>query len=78
MSKSKRKMLQGVSRARRPKTGINKGLLILLSEEEKMNIEKAAAKMGVSMSRFIVERALRAAGDVLDQPAPTKPKTRTA
>jgi uncharacterized protein (DUF1778 family) len=78
MKKSRRKMLEGVSRARRPKTGINKGLLILLSEEEKMNIEKAAAKMGVSMSRFIVERALKAAGDVLDQPARTKPKTRAS
>ena len=42
--------------ARRPKTGSNKGMLILLNEEEKMNIEKAAAMEGVSMSRFIVER----------------------
>ena len=63
----KRKMSPGVSRARRPRTGSNKGMLILLSDEEKMNIEKAAAKEGVSMSRFIVERALHAAKRVLSQ-----------
>ncbi len=58
MKRLKRKMSPGVSRARRPKTGNNRGMLILLNEEEKMNIEKAAAREGVSMSRFIVERAL--------------------
>ena len=61
MTKKKRKMLAGVNRARRPKTGENKGLLILLSKEEKQEIEKAAAQENVSMSRFIVERALQAA-----------------
>ena len=69
MRKIKRKMSPGVSRARRAKTGNNKGMLILLSQEEKMSIEKAAAKEGVSMSRFIVERALHAAKRVLSQPA---------
>jgi uncharacterized protein (DUF1778 family) len=69
MKKPKRKMSAGVSRARRPRTGTNKGMLILLNEEEKMNIEKAAAKEGISMSRFIVERALTAAKRVLSQPA---------
>ena len=69
MTKKKRKMSPGVSRARRPKTGNNKGMLILLDEEEKMSIEKAAAKEGVSMSRFIVERALNAAKRILSQPA---------
>ena len=69
MNRSKRKMSPGVSRARRPKTGNNKGMLILLNEEEKMSIEKAAAKEGVSMSRFIVERALHAAKRILSQPA---------
>jgi uncharacterized protein (DUF1778 family) len=44
-------------------------MLILLNEVEKMSIEKAAAKEGVSMSRFIVERALNAARRVLSQPA---------
>jgi uncharacterized protein (DUF1778 family) len=67
MKKPKRKMSPGVSRARRPRTGTNKGMLILLSEEEKMNIEQAAAKEGISMSRFIVERALSAAKRVLSQ-----------
>jgi len=37
--------------------------------EEKINIEKAAAKKGVSMSRFIVERALHATKRVLSQTA---------
>jgi uncharacterized protein (DUF1778 family) len=40
-------------------------MLILLNGEEKMNIEKATAKEGVSMSRFIVEPALNAAARVL-------------
>ena len=69
MKRLKRKMSPGVSRARRPKTGNNRGMLILLSEEEKLNIEKAAAREGVSMSRFIVERALHAAKRILSQPA---------
>ena len=69
MKRPKRKMSPGVSRARRPKTGNNKGMLILLSEAEKMSIEKAAAKKGISMSRFIVERALNAAKRVLSQTA---------
>lgn len=58
-----------VALPRRPKTGNNRGMLILLNEEEKMSIEKAAAKEGVSMSRFIVERALHAAKRVLSQTA---------
>jgi uncharacterized protein (DUF1778 family) len=69
MKTPKRKMSPGVSRARRPKTGTNKGMLILLNEEEKMSIERAAAKEGISMSRFIVERALNAARRVLSQTA---------
>jgi uncharacterized protein (DUF1778 family) len=77
MSKGKRKMLGGVSRARRPKTGQNKGLLILVSQQEKMNIEKAAARAGVSMSRFIVETALHSANRVLAKPpAALSPKKR--
>jgi len=58
-------MLPGVSRARRAKTGNNKGVLILISDAEKLEIEKAAARKGVSMSRFIVERALKTAKRVL-------------
>jgi uncharacterized protein (DUF1778 family) len=60
-------MSPGVSRARRPKTGSNKGILILLNEEEKMSIKKSATKEWVS--RFIVERALNAAKRVLSQAA---------
>ena len=66
--KQRKTVFGGVSRARRPKTGKNKGMLILLTSEEKLHIEHAAAKAGVSMSRFIVERSLQAAADVLSQP----------
>jgi hypothetical protein len=63
----KGEMSPGVSRARRPKTGSDKGMLILLNEEEKMSIKKSATKERVS--RFIVERALNAANRVLSQTA---------
>lgn len=74
MNKGKRRttVFQGVSRARRPKTGKNKGMLILLTRDEKLRIEHAAAEAGVSMSRFIVERSLQAAADVLSPPGKTK------
>jgi uncharacterized protein (DUF1778 family) len=78
MRKGKRKMLPGVSRARRPKTGQNKGLLILLNQQEKMQIESAAASAGVSMSRFIVETALAGASRILAKTPAGKPgKTRS-
>ena len=63
----KGEMSPGVSRGRRPKTGSNEGMLILLNEEEKMSIKKSATKERVS--RFIVERALNAANRVLSQTA---------
>ena len=69
MKRPKGGMSPSVSRGLRPKTGSNKGMLILLNEEEKMSIKKAAAKEGVSISRFIVERALNAAKRVLSQTA---------
>jgi len=69
MKELKRKRLPGGSRSRRPKTGKNRGMLILLDDAEKMRIEKAAAKKGVSLSRFIVERALRRAERVLSRSA---------
>ena len=68
MTKKNRKMLPGGSRARRTKTGKNRGMLILISDEEKLEIERAAALEGVSMSRFIVERALMAAKQKPEQP----------
>ena len=67
MKKKQLKRLPGGSRSRRPRTGKNRGMLILLSEDEKLSIEQAAAKTGISMSRFIVERALRAAQRVLSE-----------
>jgi len=66
VTKKKRKMLRGVSRARRRKTGKNRGMLILISDQEKLQVERAAAREGVSMSRFIVERALKAAKRALE------------
>lgn len=60
---------QGRARARRPKSGNNKGFLIALSVEEKLDLEKAAAIKGVSLSRFIVEKALQEARNILSKSA---------
>jgi hypothetical protein len=74
MKKQKTKPFsKGRTRARRPKgsqkTGGKKGFLIALSEEElKMEIERAA-RTGVSISRFIVELALRHARQILSKSA---------
>lgn len=43
-------------------------MVINVSKEEKVRIERAAAKAGLSMARFIVERALRDADRVLSKP----------
>jgi uncharacterized protein (DUF1778 family) len=64
----KRLKLSG-ERLRNCTAGNNTAMLILLNEEEKINIQKAAAKEGVSMSRFIAERAVHAANRVLSQTA---------
>ena len=66
MVQKKRKMT-GSTRSRRPKTGENKRLLIQLSDEEKIQMERAATKAGVSLSRYIVERALKAARKTLSE-----------
>lgn len=62
-----RKASLGRKRARRPRTGDNKRLVINLSEEEKRKIEHAAAEAGLSMARFIVERTLEEAERVLSK-----------
>ncbi len=64
-SKKKQKRRSGRNRARRPRTGENKRLAIRLSKDEKSKIERAAAKAGLSMGRFIVERILNEADRVL-------------
>lgn len=70
MKKKKSKPLtQGRARARRPKSGKNKGFLITMSEEEKLELEKAAAIQGVSLNRFIMEKALREARTILSKSA---------
>ena len=67
-NKRKHKPSLGRTRARRPRTGENKRLAISLSHEEKGKIERAAAKAGLSMARFIVERTLEEAERVLAKP----------
>lgn len=57
----------GRTRARRPRTGNNKRMAIRLSEEEKLKIERAASKAGLSMGRFIVERTLAEAERILSE-----------
>ena len=64
MVKRKRKAL-GLTRARRPKTGAYSRLLIGLSHEEKVEMELAATKVGLSLSRFIVESTLKATRCIL-------------
>jgi len=58
----------GRARARRPRTGAHKRMAIRLSQEEKIKIERAASKAGVSMVRFIVERTLAEAERILSEP----------
>lgn len=62
-----RKASLGRKRARRPRTGENKRLVINLSQEEKLKIEHAATEAGLSMARFIVERTLEEAERVLSK-----------
>lgn len=65
--KSKRKSTLGVNRSRRPRTGENKALPIRLSESEKERIDRAAARAGVSLSRYIVEHVLEEAERALSR-----------
>lgn len=69
MASKKRKpaTTSGRVRARRARTGINKRLAVRLSEDEKAKIERAAARAGLSMGRFIVERVLEEADRVLSR-----------
>lgn len=70
MKKKKSKLVvEGRTRARRPKSGKNKGFLIALSIEEKQELERAAAIKGVSLNRFIVEKALQEAHSILSKSA---------
>ena len=70
MKKKKSKpTAQGRARARRPKSGKNKGFLITMSEEEKRELENAAAIQGISLNRFIMERALKDARNILSRSA---------
>ena len=57
----------GRARARRARTGTHKRLAVRLSEDEKAKIERAAARAGLSMGRFIVERVLEEADRVLSR-----------
>jgi uncharacterized protein (DUF1778 family) len=60
-----RQVSPGISRSRRPKKGLSKQITFWVSEEEKEEIERAASSAGVSMSRFVMEKALKAARNVL-------------
>lgn len=63
----------GISRSRRPKKGLSKQITFWVSDEEKLRIEQAAAAAGVSMSRFVMEKALKAAKTTLAQTKAHKP-----
>jgi uncharacterized protein (DUF1778 family) len=68
-----RQLSPGISRSRRPKKGLNKLITFWVTEEEKQNIERAAATSGVSVSRFVMERALKSARNVLSEAKPRRP-----
>ena len=68
-----REVSPGISRSRRPKKGLTKQITFWVSEEEKEDIERAAASAGVSMSRFVMEKALKAAKITLAQTKAPKP-----
>lgn len=64
-----RKLAAGIHGSRRPKKGLSKQITFWVSEEEKQRIEQAATAAGLSMSRFVMEKALKAAKKVLSQSA---------
>ena len=68
-----RQLAAGIHGSRRPKKGRRKLVTFWVTEEEKHNIEKAAAAGGVSMSRFVMEKALKAAKKVLSESKPRRP-----
>ena len=82
-----RKLAPGIHGSRRPKKGLSKQITFWVSEEEKLHIEQAATAAGLSMSRFVMEKALKAAKKVLSQnsgrrpakvnPPPSDPSSRT-
>jgi hypothetical protein len=63
----------GIHASRRSKKSRKKLVTFWVSEEEKDHMEKAAAARGVSMSRFVMEKALKAAKRVLAESKPRRP-----
>ena len=68
-----RQLGPGIHGSRRPKKGLKKLVTFWVSEEEKADMERAAAAAGVSMSRFVMEKALKAAKKVLSESKPLRP-----
>lgn len=68
-----RHLSAGIHRSRRPMKGLTKQITFWVSEEEKQRIEQAAAASGVSMSRFVMEKALKAAKKSLSQAKAQRP-----
>jgi hypothetical protein len=68
-----RKLAPGIHGSRRPKKGLTKQITFWVSEEEKQRIEQAAAAAGLSMSRFVMEKALKAAKKLLSQNTGRRP-----
>jgi len=68
-----RKLAPGIHGSRRPKKGLSKQITFWVSEEEKQRIEQAATAAGLSMSRFVMEKALKAAKKVLSHSSGRRP-----
>jgi len=67
------KLPAGIHGLRRPKKGFTRQLNVWLSEEERNKLEKAATRAGLSVSRFVMETALRAANRMLAEPKGSRP-----
>ena len=65
-----RPLAPGIHRLRRAKKGLKKLVTFWVTEEEKEDMERAAAVAGVSMSRFVMEKALKAAKKILSKTNP--------
>jgi len=70
-----RKLGPGIHGSRRPKKGLKKLVTFWVTEEEKDHMERAAAVAGLSMSRFVMEKALKAARKLLSESKSRTPTT---
>ena len=70
-----RKLAPGIHASRRPKKGLSKQVTFWVSEDEKDTHRAGCCGRGVSMSRFVMEKAMKAAKKILSEsPNPLGPR----